>query len=56
MTYIRNLWKSYRIHCECNQAEAQLQSLKDWELNDMGIGRGNIHSQVHGDCPWCKGK
>ena len=28
---------------------AQLNSLSDRELNDMGIGRGDIYAVVHGD-------
>ena len=46
---VKSAIKSYIEARDRKIAMAQLNQLSDRELNDMGIGRGDIYAVVHGD-------
>ena len=46
---LNNFFKKIQRHFETQRAVKELNSLSDYELNDMGISRGDILSVVRGD-------
>ena len=46
---LNNFFKKIKQHFEIQKAVKELNSLSDYELNDMGISRGDILSVVRGD-------
>ena len=48
------LWSDYRFHQRANKALQQLRLHTDRELQDIGIGRGELYSAAHHKCPFCQ--
>jgi len=46
---LSNFFKRIEQHFQTQKAIKELSSLSDYELNDMGISRGDIYSVVRGD-------
>ena len=46
---IREYNQSRKIHAKARQTIKELNALTTRELNDIGIGRGDIHSIAYGD-------
>ena len=46
---LSNFFKKIEQHFQTQKAIKELSSLSDYELNDMGISRGDIYSVVRGD-------
>ena len=44
---IRRAWRNYKQKAEYRRAIAQLSTMNDHELFDIGITRGDIHFAVH---------
>ena len=48
-TWVKSLIAKYKQHRQIQETIRQLSALSDRDLNDMGIGRGDIYSVAHGD-------
>lgn len=46
---LKHFLQKIERHFVAQKAIKELNSLSDYELNDMGISRGDIYSVVHGD-------
>lgn len=46
---IREYNRLRKIHAKARQTIKELNALSNRELNDIGIGRGDIHGIVYGD-------
>ena len=47
--FLKNWNRGYQKRKAIKQTIRELQSLTNAELNDIGIGRGDIYSVAHGD-------
>ena len=47
--WVKSLIAKYKQHRQIQETIRQLSALSNRELNDMGIGRGDIHAVAHGD-------
>ena len=48
-TWVKSLIAKYKQHRQIQETIRQLSALSNRELNDMGIGRGDIYAVAHGD-------
>lgn len=49
VSFLKNWNKAYKEHKAIQETVKELQALTDRELNDIGIGRGDIYAVARGD-------
>ena len=47
--FVQKILVNRRKQAKINDTIKQLRALSDHELNDIGLGRGDIYSVAHGD-------